>query len=300
MKKRIITGTVYVIVLAGLIAMKWLVPLGFGALGFDVLFTVISILGCLELLRALNVVSYPQKVVSVAYCAVVVPMYVAVEMTMGAGWFAALACTLIYTIAIAIFHFTHFGGSEDKGTTNSLFAMCYCGVLCCVLSAINHLSNSTPAIILLFLTIAFTDCMAFFTGLAFKKILPYKLAPNISPNKTIVGGVGGIIGGVVGAIVSYFLFYGLSGLSIEVVEEANKLVSSFTLDSLTLAWFVLIGFVASIAGQAGDLFESYIKRKCDIKDMGKLLPGHGGVLDRFDSMLFAGVVVLLGFILIAL
>ena len=54
-----------------------------------------------------------------------------------------------------------------------------------------------------------------------------------------------------------------------------------------LVWFVLIGFIASVAGQAGDLFESYIKRKSGIKDMGKILPGHGGVLDRFDSTLTA-------------
>ena len=65
-----------------------------------------------------------------------------------------------------------------------------------------------------------------------------------------------------------------------------------------LGAFALIGFITSVAAQGGDLFESAIKRKCNIKDMGKLLPGHGGVLDRFDSMLFSGLVVMLGFIII--
>ncbi len=173
-------------------------------------------------------------------------------------------------------------------------------MLCCLLTAVNHLQNSTPAIILLFLAVALTDCLAFFTGLMFKKWLPYRIAPKISPNKTIVGCVGGVIGGIAGAILTYFIYYGLSALSIETVDEVTKLVSTFKVDGLMLVWFVLIGFIASVAGQAGDLFESYIKRKSGIKDMGKILPGHGGVLDRFDSMLFAGVVVLLGFILIAL
>lgn len=300
MKKRILTGTVYVIVLAGLIVLKWLVPGGFGSIGFDVLFTAISVLGCLELLRALKENSVPQKTVAIAYCAVIVPLYAVAEMTIGLGWLAAVICSVVYVAAIAVFRLTRFGEDYKKGTADALFAMGYCGALCCVLSAVNHLSNSTPAIILLFLTITLTDCTAFLVGISLGKVLPHKLAPKISPNKTVAGSVGGIIGGVAGAIIAYFLFYGVSGLHYEVVEGVNKLVSSFTVDSLTLVWFALIGFIASLAGQAGDLFESYVKRRCGIKDMGKILPGHGGVLDRFDSMLFAGVVALLGFILIAL
>ena len=59
--------------------------------------------------------------------------------------------------------------------------------------------------------------------------------------------------------------------------------------------FLLIGLVTSAFAQIGDLFESAIKRECGIKDMGKCLPGHGGILDRFDSMLFSSVVVLFSF-----
>ncbi len=59
--------------------------------------------------------------------------------------------------------------------------------------------------------------------------------------------------------------------------------------------FVLVGLGTSILAMIGDLFESAIKRECGIKDMGNLLPGHGGVLDRFDSMLYCGVLVLFAF-----
>lgn len=299
MKKRVITGIIYVIVLIGLVAMKWLVPNGWGALGFDALFTAVSVIGCIELLKALKEEGLPFKAIAISFCAVIVPLYAAAEIASGQGWLAALICAVVYAIILTVFHFT-FGDKEGKGTMNALFAAGYCGVLCCLLTAVNHLQNSTPAIILLFLAVALTDCLAFFTGLMFKKWLPYRIAPKISPNKTIVGCVGGVIGGIAGAILTYFIYYGLSALSIETVDEVTKLVSTFKVDGLMLVWFVLIGFIASVAGQAGDLFESYIKRKSGIKDMGKILPGHGGVLDRFDSMLFAGVVVLLGFILIAL
>ena len=62
---------------------------------------------------------------------------------------------------------------------------------------------------------------------------------------------------------------------------------------------LITGAAVSVAAQFGDLFESAIKRECGIKDMGRLLPGHGGVLDRFDGTLFAGVVVLLAFVFMA-
>ena len=58
---------------------------------------------------------------------------------------------------------------------------------------------------------------------------------------------------------------------------------------------MLAGLVISLFAQMGDLFESAVKRECDVKDTGKILPGHGGVLDRFDSMLFCGIIVLLAF-----
>lgn len=286
MKKRMITSVVYVLVLIGLIAMKWLVPDGWGSLGFDVLFCVISVIGSIELLRAIKTVPLAQKALTIAYCSAIVPMYVAVEIAMGSGWIAALALTAVYVIADLIFMFTHFDESNGKSTVASLFAMAYCGVLCCILAVLNHLAHSLEAIILLFFVVMFTDGAAFIFGTLFKRWLPKKLAPAVSPNKTIIGGVGGIIGGIAGAIVAYFIYFGFNNIGTLVV------------DGLLLGAFILVGFITSIAAQGGDLFESAIKRKCDIKDMGKLLPGHGGVLDRFDSMLFSGLVVMLGFILI--
>lgn len=116
-------------------------------------------------------------------------------------------------------------------------------------------------IIFALLIVWVTDSGAYFTGRAFGK---NKLWPEISPNKTIEGFVGGILLAVVGAIIMQF-------------------IQPF---EISWALLIVVTIVASIFGQMGDLVESAIKRHYDVKDSGKILPGHGGILDRFDSLLF--------------
>ncbi len=291
MKSRLITGTVYVVVWIALCALKWLTPGGWGALGFDAVFCALAVLGCLELLRAVGGVSFMQKVITVSFCAVAVPLYVAVQMAMGQGMLALACCACIYAFALAALNVFNHGVSTVKGTAVCISAILYCGVLSCMLSAVNHIEqNSTAAIIALFMIVMFTDAGAFIIGLLLGRFIPKKLAPTISPNKTVIGAVGGVVGGMLGAIAAYFIYFGLG----KVLD--TPLVYSGSLHPAVV--FMLIGLVISVIAQIGDLFESAIKRECGIKDMGKLLPGHGGVLDRFDSMLFSGVVALFAFGLI--
>ena len=104
-----------------------------------------------------------------------------------------------------------------------------------------------------------TDTFAYFVGRAFGK---RKLAPTLSPKKTVEGAIGGLVGSaIVGAIVA---------------QSQN----------LSPVFGIVIGIVAGVAGPLGDLWESALKREAGIKDFGAMLPGHGGVLDRFDSLLF--------------
>lgn len=119
----------------------------------------------------------------------------------------------------------------------------------------------------LFTTFA-SDTAAFFTGRAWGR---HKLAPNISPGKTREGAIGGFLGAIV-----LSLFFILP-----------------TPLHLPLSWgqAILLGGLVSIFGQLGDLVESLFKRNMGVKDSGNLLPGHGGVLDRLDSIIFAGIVV---------
>jgi len=118
---------------------------------------------------------------------------------------------------------------------------------------------------LIFITAFGTDTMAYFTGYAIGK---HKLAPKISPKKTIEGSIGGIVGSV--------LFCGLFGY--------------FVLPAVLLHC-IIIGILGGVVSQFGDLTASIFKRKMGIKDYGNLIPGHGGILDRFDSVLFTAPMV---------
>jgi phosphatidate cytidylyltransferase len=111
-----------------------------------------------------------------------------------------------------------------------------------------------------------TDTGAMLFGRAFGKT---KLMPSISPNKTVVGALGGLGVSIVASIL--IVTYGL--------QPYAKL-------TMSLAGAVLFGFLVSSAGQIGDLVESMLKRQAGVKDSSALIPGHGGALDRIDSMLF--------------
>ena len=116
----------------------------------------------------------------------------------------------------------------------------------------------------------FSDAMALFAGLAFGK---HKLAPELSPKKTVEGSVGGLVGAVAAMVV-----YGL----------VMQFGFHFQVNYLLLALYGLLG---SAVAQLGDLSFSYIKRQYQLKDFGNLLPGHGGVLDRFDSVIFCAPLI---------
>lgn len=113
-----------------------------------------------------------------------------------------------------------------------------------------------------------SDTFAYFTG---KSVGRHKLAPRVSPGKTWEGAVGGLAG----AVLVVWLFTLDHGLQV----------------ALSVWQSVVLGLLVSVFGQLGDLAESFLKRRFGVKDAGRLIPGHGGVLDRIDSIVFAGVVV---------
>lgn len=121
-------------------------------------------------------------------------------------------------------------------------------------------------IVFLFVNIWLLDTGAYFVG---KKFGKYKLAKNISPKKTIEGAVAGVITSIIVSLLCRIVFMK---------------------DIISLNEAILFAVVISAVGQFSDLAESMFKRDADIKDSGNILPGHGGMLDRFDSYLFAAPV----------
>jgi len=106
------------------------------------------------------------------------------------------------------------------------------------------------------------DSLAYFVGSSFGK---HKLYPSVSPKKSVEGGLGGLVGSCLGVWLAAVLF----------------------LPNFGAAQVIFVGLLIGIVGQIGDLFESLLKRACGVKDSGGIFPGHGGILDRLDSLLFA-------------
>ncbi|MBE9482768.1 MAG: phosphatidate cytidylyltransferase, partial [Chloroflexi bacterium] len=151
----------------------------------------------------------------------------------------------------------------------------YVGWLLSYFVALRGLEDGTNWVFLaLFVTFG-SDTAAFFIGRALGR---HYLVPSISPGKTWEGAIGGIFGAI---IVS--LFFTLPILF--------TLPNPLYLQDFSYWQAILLGLLASIFGQLGDLVESLLKRNMGVKNSGKLLPGHGGFLDRIDSIVFAGIVV---------
>ena len=117
---------------------------------------------------------------------------------------------------------------------------------------------------LIFIGAWMTDTGAYFVGVLFGK---HKLIPKVSPKKTIEGAFGGILGCIVGFVLYGFIIQSICDVKVNYVA------------------MIVVATVISVVSQFGDLVASYIKREREIKDFGFIFPGHGGVLDRFDSII---------------
>ncbi len=149
----------------------------------------------------------------------------------------------------------------------SIFGTFYVGGLIAALPLLHKLEPDGPRWVLtvFFLTFA-NDTGAYAAG---RTLGRNKLAPSISPGKTVEGAVGGLLTGIAMLFV----------------------IRAFFFPALTAFDAIVIGTVAGILGPAGDLMESMLKRAAGAKDSGRLIPGHGGVLDRIDALLFIGAYV---------
>lgn len=138
-----------------------------------------------------------------------------------------------------------------------LFAWAYWGYLPAHIVLLRNMNSGLEWVMLAVLCTWATDIGAYLIGTRFGR---HKLAPRISPNKSVEGAVGGLGASMLVAVVLGVVF------------------------ALPLRMLLLLGAVISVAGQVGDLLESVLKREANVKDSGKLIPGHGGILDRFDSL----------------
>ena len=177
-----------------------------------------------------------------------------------------LTALTLTAFSIISFMWVLFRGRQPyiANAATTILGFIYCGWFPLHLMFLRELSSDRfhdglGFVVMMFTAILLTDIGCYYAG---RHLGKHKLAPVVSPNKTIEGSIGGMISAVVGAvIVSYFIEY---------------------------EWYyaVIIGLICTVFAQIGDLCESLIKRDAGVKDSGDTLPGHGGFLDRTDSFIF--------------
>ena len=172
---------------------------------------------------------------------------------------------VVYILFIACIIYMLRGKSNIIDVAVTLLGVFYVGLFFdFVIVTRNNIAGGEAYVWLIFIIAFATDIFAYFSGYYLGK---HKLIPSVSPKKTIEGSVGGILGSTIGCIIfGHFM-------------------------ALNPVHMAVIGILGSIIAQFGDLFASSIKRYVGIKDYGKLIPGHGGILDRFDSVILVAPLV---------
>lgn len=296
LKKRTITAAVYILVLVAFFVLKITVNL----VCFDALVLVFSGLGTYEMLRAFRgKLHKSQQIVVMVFALAIILTYavtdavytqifkVSLDPTTGRNYAPHITFVVFIAGLSVLFGLLVFAHQNVTLESTGCACLCYLypSVFLLVLSFCNHMPESSEiAILFVFVICPFADTFAFLFGKLFGRYLPAKIAPSISPNKTVIGCFGGLLGGAVGAVVIFFIYYWL-GQYFE--------FGALTLDWINLVFYIGLGVLTAAFTEFGDLVESGIKRKLGIKDMGKVLPGHGGVLDRIDSTLYASLIVCL-------
>jgi phosphatidate cytidylyltransferase len=179
-----------------------------------------------------------------------------------AGLLVALAVLMILVFVWSLFG--ELGAHLVGRMAMTGFGVVWVGLGFAYVLLIRELNHGMALTILLVGCTMVNDTFAYFVGRAVGR---HKMAPRVSPGKSIEGAIGGIVGSIVVALIV-------------------KIYSPW----LTWGEAMIFGVVIGVVGQWGDLFESAVKRDFRVKDSGKILPGHGGILDRFDAVLFAGFV----------
>lgn len=255
-KTRLLSGIVLVVVL--------IVTVGYGN---DLLFAFTGAVSLVGLKELYKVVGVQNRTLGMAgYLAAVV--YYGLLWTGNMEYLTMLSLLfLIGVMAVYVFTFPTFR-SEQVMTV--FFGFFYVSVMLSYVYQTRMLPDGRIVVWLIFLSSWGCDTCAYCVGVLFGR---HKMAPKLSPKKSIEGGIGGILGAALLGVIFAFAMNRLGGTQADPVHYA------------------VICAAGGVISQVGDLAASAIKRNHDIKDYGKLIPGHGGILDRFDSVIFTAPII---------
>ena len=271
MKTRIITAVVGIVVLIGVL-------FTFDTLIFNLVITAITLIALHEIYAALGFEKqgWPLLGALVPYTFLI--MLSSYELFRRLVMPASFLVVLFYAIYLVVRNGTI---SYQKASGLAMFS----GIVIFCFYSLIRLKELLPveqfgydAVFFILLILCFAwggDTCAYFAGRAFGK---HKLCPVVSPKKTVEGAIGGVLGTMVFGVAAT-LIYSVAADRMEAFTRSNIGVSMYVI-------IALLGCVAAVLGIYGDLFASVVKRQCGIKDYGTIFPGHGGILDRFDSVMF--------------
>lgn len=255
-KTRLLSAIVLVaLVLAALfLAPVWGVAIIVGAVTYAVLYELMKVFG------------FKDKKILIAVNFIYATVFMVMPYITALNYLPVVVLYIITLMAIAVIN-------NEKVSVNdivsSVFVLAYSVVLLSHLTLIRAYENGIALLFLTLLGTYITDTGAYFAGSFLGK---HKLIEKVSPNKTIEGAIGGII-----ASVLSFLVYGI------IMKHSGYAVNFVNL--------LILSVLCAVVAQLGDLSASVMKRNFKVKDFGNLIPGHGGVVDRVDSLMFVAPVV---------
>lgn len=262
-KQRLISGIILVIIAVAALYCGGMVTLGVTA--------AISFIGVWELLRVIKMEKQVLGITAYIGCAAYYGLLLASKLgnfDYSGYVMPILAAELILMFAVYVFTFPKYRINE---VAISYLSVIYVAVMLSYIYLIRELPSGGWLVVLVFLSAWGNDTLAYCTGMLIGK---HKMSPVLSPKKTIEGGIGGVVGaGILGFV------YGL-------IAQKYLSVSDY-LD----IWFAIICAVGGFISIIGDLGASAIKRNYEVKDYSALIPGHGGILDRFDSIIITAPII---------
>lgn len=258
MLTRIIVG----VVLSALILTMWLL----GGFWLQAVFYLALVISAYEMISSLAKANIKVHVLPCAAFILALPFALILARVNG------ILLALFFAVLVMFVQLIITSDTDIRTIAATAFTLVY--PLCLISTLYAMLANGGEAgrmyVLLVIVVAAVTDTAAYFTGSFFGKT---KFAPSISPKKTVEGCLGGVIGGLAGAMILYLI------------------LSATTNPQGSFGMYFTIGLLGSVVGQIGDLAASLIKRGAGVKDYGTIFPGHGGVLDRLDSIMFISAMV---------
>ena len=242
---------------------------------FPVVIALLGVIGVYEMLRCLGLDKNYMLAVPSYLLAALAPAVTRLSGAFsesGLLLFSVFYVYMLYILACAMFSKGKILFADAaKAVVSTVYILC--GFACLV--GTRDLEHGLFLLVMIFIVAFATDIFAYFAGMLFGR---HKLIPAVSPKKTVEGAIGG-------TLISAGAFVGCAVLYAHVYEGGRAHILSL----------FLCGIALSLVSQIGDLIASFIKRERDVKDYGHLFPGHGGVLDRFDSVIAVAPIMFLLF-----